>query len=190
MAESARHEVRQVSSPLASAGHWLWEELLRILPITAFFLVGFLLVLLIVKLSLAQYSIEMSTLSRAVLGALIAAKVVLLLNRTPLARALERYPAAVPVVLRTVFYGTAVVILGMAERAIDERHDHGGVAGSISYVFTHTDLHRLMAIAMGVGLVFGVYFMLTEIAAFVGEGVLTGLFFKPRRPVPVSKLRG
>jgi hypothetical protein len=32
--------------------------------------------------------------------------------------------------------------------------------------------------------------MLTEIAAFVGEGVLMGLFFKPRRPVPASKLRG
>src|ERR1700732_5034233 len=99
--ESADVKSSRVSSPMASVGHWLWQELWRIIPIAGFFLIGFMLVLLIIKLTLAQYSIESTTVSRAVLGALIAAKVVLILNRTPLARALRNYPRILPVLWRT-----------------------------------------------------------------------------------------
>ncbi len=169
----------RASSTLASAGHWLWEEVWRIVPIALFFLVGFLLVLLIIKLTLAQYSIEVSTVSRAVLGALIAAKVVLILNRTPLARRMKNYPRIVPVLWRTFFYGFCFILLALAERAFDQRRDHGGFAASFNYVIAHTDVHRLMAMAIGVALVFCVYFILAEVADFLGPGVLIGLFFKP-----------
>ncbi len=195
MMESAEVKSSRASAPLASVGHWLWEELWRVIPIAVFFLIGFMLVLLIIKLTLAQYSIESSTVSRAVLGALIAAKVVLLLNRTPLARALKNYPCVLPVLWRTVFYGVCFIILGLAERAIDQRRDHGGLFGSFHYVATHTDLHRLLALSIGVSLVFSVYFILSDIADYLGPGVLINLFFKFRDPLlPASqsliKLRG
>jgi hypothetical protein len=173
-----------IKSTLATAGHWLWEELWRVIPIALFFLIGFLLVLLIIKVTLAQYSIEVTTVSRAIIGALIAAKVVLILNRTPIARAMANYPRIVPVLWRTVFYGAFFLFLAMAERAIDQRRAHGGLAGAIGYVTTHTDLHRLLALSIGVGLVFGIYFILAEIADYLGPGVLLGLFFKSRQAVP------
>ncbi|SRR5579885_1478604 len=181
MMESAGIRYSRASSIAASAGHWFWEELWRVVPIAIFFLIGFLLVLLIIKLTLAQYSIEVSTVSRAVLGALIAAKVVLILNRTPMARAMARYPAIVPVLWRTLFYGVVFIILALTERAVDHRHQYGGLASSFAYVATHTDIHRLMALSVGVALVFCVYFILQEIAEYLGPGVLIGLFFKSRR---------
>jgi hypothetical protein len=185
--EHAEVKSVQRSSALASVGHWLWEELWRVIPIALFFLTGFMLVLLIIKLTLAQYSIETSTVSRAVLGALIAAKVVLILNHTPLARALRRYPRILPVLLRTLFYGLVFVILALAERAIEQRHDHGGLFRSIGYVATHTDLHRLMALSLGVALVFAVYFTLLEISEYLGPGVLVGLFFKSAGPLSAAR---
>jgi hypothetical protein len=178
MMESAEIRSSRVFSPLSSAGHWLWEELWRIIPIAVFFLIGFLLVLLIIKLTLAQYSIEVTTVSRAVIGALIAAKVVLILNHTRLARALKDYPRILPVLWRTLFYGVCFVFLALAERALDQRREHGGFAASFHYVVTHTDLHRLMALSVGVALVFCVYFILFEIADYLGPGVLISLFFK------------
>jgi hypothetical protein len=175
---SAGVKTSRAGSPFASVGHWLWEELWRIIPIAVFFLIGFMLVLLIVKLTLAEYSVEISTVSRALLGALIAAKVVLILNRTPLARSLATYPRILPVIVRTIFYGVAFVFLALAERVIEQRHEHGGLAGSVSFVAQHTDMHRLMALSVGVALVFCVYFILADIAEYLGPGVLIGLFFK------------
>jgi hypothetical protein len=185
-----RAEVKSVqgSSALAATGYWLWEELWRVIPIAAFFLVGFMLVLWIIKLTLAQYSIETSTVSRAVLGALIAAKVVLILNHTPMARAMKRYPRILPVLWRTAFYGVCFIILALGERAIDQRHDHGGLSGSIRFVATHTDLHRLITLSLGVALVFSVYFILAEIADYLGPGVLIGLFFKSHDPVGAARV--
>jgi hypothetical protein len=168
----------------------LWEELWRIIPIALFFLIGFTLVLLVVKLSLAEYSIEISTVSRAVLGALIAAKVVLILNRTPLARSLATYPRILPVIARTIFYGVAFIFLALAERAVEQRHEHGGLAGSISFVAQHTDMHRLMALSVGVALVFAVYFILADIAEYLGPGVLIKLFFKGSAPLSASNAKG
>jgi hypothetical protein len=181
MINSAEIKSSRSTSIAASAGKWFWEELWRVIPIAVFFLIGFMLVLLIIKLTLAQYSIEISTVSRAVLGALIAAKVVLILNHTRIARAMARYPGIFPVLWRTTFYGLVFLLLAFTERALDQRHEHGGFASSFEYVVTHTDIHRLMAMAIGVALVFCVYFTLAEIADYLGPGVLIGLFFKPRK---------
>jgi hypothetical protein len=181
MIKGAEIKSARATSMVASAGRWFGEELWRVIPIAVFFLIGFLLVLLIIKLTLAQYSIEVSTVSRAVLGALIAAKVVLILNHTSMARAMARYPRIVPVLWRTLFYGVVFIVLALAERALDQRHEHGGFASSFAYVATHTDIHRLMALSIGVALVFCVYFILAEIAEYLGPGVLIGLFFKPGR---------
>jgi hypothetical protein len=57
------------------------------------------------------------------------------------------------------------------------------LVNSFSYVAAHTDIHRLMALSVGVAMVFCVYFILQEIAVFLGPGVLIGLFFKSRRQV-------
>jgi hypothetical protein len=45
-----------------------------------------------------------------------------------------------------------------------------------------------MALAVGVALVFSVYFTLGEIADYLGPGVLIGLFFKSHGPVSVARV--
>jgi len=55
-------------------------------PVFVFFLVGFLLLILLLKAALAQFSIEVTVLSNAVIGALLAAKAALVLDETPLRR--------------------------------------------------------------------------------------------------------
>jgi hypothetical protein len=182
MAHGANLKSRLARSIMMVA-RWFNEELRHILPITLFFLIGFLLVLVIVKLSLAQFSIHVSTLSRAVLGAAIASKVVLLLKRTPLGRDLAGYPRAVPVLLHTIFYGLAVIVLGLTENVLRARHAHGGLLKAIAYVAAHTEIHRIGAVAVGVSLVFCVYFILDEISVFMGPGILGQLFFTAR-PIP------
>jgi hypothetical protein len=73
-----------------------------------------------------------------------------------------------------------VIALGLTERVIDARRDHGGLIGATSFVATQTDIHRLAAVALGIALVFCAYFVLTDIATLLGSGTLTAFFFKAR----------
>ena len=84
-----------------------------------FFLTGFLLLILLLKLALAGFSIEITVISNAVVGALIAAKAALVLDDTTLARKLEHYRRAVAVAVKTLFYGVASLLLGYVERSLE-----------------------------------------------------------------------
>ena len=105
-----------LSNAIAAVGRFLRREFVAAWPVFLFFLTGFLLLLLLVKLALAQFSIEMRPLSNAFVGALIAAKAALVLDETPLARSLEWYRRIVAVAVKTVFYGLLSLLLGYLER--------------------------------------------------------------------------
>src|SRR5260221_9823255 len=143
----ARSPAKRVLGLIWRALLWVRAEFRASRSVFLFFLTGFLLVLLIVKLALADYSIEVSTVSRALVGALVAAKVVLILDRTATSRKLASYPHIVRVLLRTMIYGTGVVILGYAERVLDTLRGVGSLNLAVAEVIDHTSAHRLLAVA-------------------------------------------
>ena len=98
---------------------WLKKELLEVIPVTLFFFVGFGLVLMLVKLILAQYSIPFSVLSRAMIAALIVGKVVLVLEKVRLEGRFPRAPGWVLVAIKTAFYGSGAVVAAFIERLIE-----------------------------------------------------------------------
>jgi hypothetical protein len=104
---------------LLRALQWLHAEARATRPIFLFFLTRFLLVLLIVKLSLAQYSIGLDALPRALLGAALAAKVILLLENTPIARPFNDWPRIVPILFKSIVRGKSEIVLGFLERVFD-----------------------------------------------------------------------
>jgi len=66
-----------------------------------FFLVAFLLLLSIIKLTRVTFSIEVTAFSKALVGALFAAKAALILDESPLARRLQQYSRIVAVAVKT-----------------------------------------------------------------------------------------
>ncbi len=69
--------------------HWLLavgrvarKEIVAVWPVFLFFLIGFSFIILLIKLALAQFSIEVTVLSNAIVGALTAAKAALVLDET------------------------------------------------------------------------------------------------------------
>jgi TM2 domain-containing membrane protein YozV len=79
-----------LSHGFAGVGRFLRKEFVAAWPVFLFFLTGFLLLLVLIKLALAQFSVEMTALSKAFVGALIAAKAALVLDETPVRPALTR----------------------------------------------------------------------------------------------------
>lgn len=170
-----------LSHGIAGAGRFLRKELVAAYPVFLFFLISFLLLLFLIKLALAEFSIEIAALSNAVVGALIAAKAVLVLDETPLTRKLEHHRRIVAVAAKTLFYGIAGLLLGYIERFLEAMRKVHTSTGAIQYVIYHANHYRLFAWALGISIVFALYFSFLEISRRMGEGALWTLFFEAPR---------
>jgi uncharacterized membrane protein YcfT len=182
---------------VAPLGKWLRREYVAARPVFLFFLIGFLILLLIVKLAVAKFDIEIKALSSAVVGALLAAKTALILDETPLARHLDRYRRIVAVAVKSSLYGVITLLLGCLERVLEAHHRLHSFDAAVRDVIGQASLSRLLAWALGVTLVFGLYFASSEINERMGAGELWNLFFespkiagKSSQPVvPVGNVR-
>src|ERR1019366_7037599 len=163
----------------AAAGKWLHREAVAAWPVFIFFAVGFLLELMLIKLTLAQFSIPLTALSKALVGALFAAKAVLLLDETSLARRLESYRRIIAVAVKTLLYGGWAMMLAYIERFIDALRGVGTLEGAVRDMMDQANVFRLLAWVLGISLVFAIYFACFEINQRLGEGALWSLFFRP-----------
>jgi hypothetical protein len=169
----------------AVVGRILRKEFDSTWPVFLFFLTGFLLLLLLIKLVLADFSVQIRALTNAVIGALIAAKAALLLGETPLARSLENYRRIVAVAVKTLIYGLATLLMGYLERFVEALRKLHGFDEASRYVYEHASHYRLLAWALGISMVFALYFAFFEISVRMGKGALGKLFFElPGNPPP------
>jgi hypothetical protein len=166
------------SRGLEGVGRFLRREFASAWPVFLFFLVGFSLLILLIKLTLAQFSIEATVLSNAVVGALTAAKVSLVLDETRLVRSLGRYRRIVAVGVKTLFYGAVGLVFGYLERFLEALHKVHNADAAIQFVINHANHYRLLAWALGVSIVFAIYFSCVEISLRIGPGELKRLFFE------------
>jgi uncharacterized membrane protein len=166
-----------LSDTIGNIGRFLRREFIALYPVFLFFLAGFLLLILLIKLVLAQLSIEVAALSTAIVGALFAAKAALILDDTPLARSLENYRRIVAIAVKTFLYGAATLLLGYLERFLDALRKAHSFNTAVQVMIAHANHYRLLAWVLGVSMVFGLYFSFVEISQRMGKGELRRLFF-------------
>ncbi len=130
-------------------------------------------------LILAEYRLEFHEWSLAIMGALILAKVVLVLEHVPLGALTRNRPALVDVILRTALYALGVLAVLLLEKAFEGRHEHGGFGPSLRAVLQHAEIHHVWANAIGLsGAVLG-YNALAVVRRHLGERPLFRLFLSP-----------
>ena len=153
------------------------EEVREIGLITLYFALCFLTLMFLKRLVLAEYNIEASGLSVALISALVVAKVVVVLQHVPLGRWFREHPAAVDVAARTLLYTGGVFLVMLAEKAFESRHEAGGFGAALVTVFDHRDIHHVWAATIGVGGALLVFNVLSVVQQNLGEGGLSRLFF-------------
>ncbi len=155
------------------------EELVLVVSLTLYFLswLGFLM--LIKYLLLADYQIEAVGLSIALVGALVLAKVVLILKGVPMGPWVRSKAAWIDVVLRTILYSFGVFVILVFEKAFEDRHQYDSFTASVLSLFEHTDIYHfwLNLICLSVALLS--YNMLTVVQKNLGNGALLRMFLRP-----------
>jgi len=155
-----------------SLGARLKEELRTVGLYTLFFAAWFAVFMLLKALVLAEYEIKFSGASTVLIGALVLAKVVLLLEHVSLGDWAAQRPAWIEVAVRTALYALGVFVVLLLEKAFEVRHEHGGVLRALAGILRHEDIPHVIAsaiVAAGALLVFNV---LSLIRARLGSGTL------------------
>jgi hypothetical protein len=157
----------------------LRDEIISVGSTALFFGLWFLVLLVLKWLILAEYAIQFHNLSMALVGALIVAKVVLVLENVPLETLMRSHPALVHVIVRTVLYGLGVFVVLVLEKAFEARHEYGGFAASVVQVFHNRDTPHVLATAIAVTAALLVFNLLSVVRRHLGNRALLRLFLSP-----------
>lgn len=157
----------------------LTKEIKKIALSTLYFATWLGVLVAVKQLILAEYRIEFHGLSMALLGALVLAKVVLVLEHVPLGAWIQKQPVLIDVILRTALYTLGVFVVLLLEKTFEGRRDQGGFGPALIAVFQQANVYHVWAnlICMS-GALFG-YNALAVIRGQLGEGGLIRLFLSP-----------
>ena len=157
----------------------LRSEISAMALITFYFAAWLGFLVLIKKLILSEYQIEFHGLSMALVGALVLAKVVLVLEHVPLGSLTRARPAMVDVFVRTLLYAVGVFLVLLFEKALEGRIEHGGFVPSLISVFQHAKGHHVWVNSVCLtGALLG-YNAVSVVRRHLDEGGLTRLFMSP-----------
>jgi hypothetical protein len=162
-AERVRHEVREIGL------------------VTLYFLACFLFFLSMKALLLDEYHIETPVLSTAIIGALVVAKVVVLLDKTSLGERFASSRLLVHVLWRSLVYTAVAFVVTLAERLFDLYRRSGDLSTSLTELWAGEDVDHFLALNLTVGLSLLVYNVFAEIERHLGGGALRDLFLAERR---------
>jgi len=161
IAQKMKHEVAAVAWLTCYFGCWIGA------------------LVLLKYLVLAEYEIAFYGFSVALVGALVLAKVVLVLEYVPLGAWVRGRPAWVDVVLRTALYAFGVFVVLLLERAFEGRHEHGGLGPSLMAVFQQVDAKHVWLNTICLSAALLSYNMLSVVRKRLGKGALLQMFLTP-----------
>jgi fumarate reductase subunit D len=170
--------MRRLSGGMAGAAQLMADEFMKMLPAVIFFFAALMVILVLLKLFILQYSIEFYAFSKAAVGALILGKVVLLMDWAESKRHASFYPRAVVVAGKTVIYGLAVIALWLGERLLHSYRRTGDLRDAIAMMIANANLDRFLGCVLLICLIVSAYLTLQEINQAMGDGALFRLFFK------------
>lgn len=130
-------------------------------------------------LLLAEYKIAFSGFSMALIGALVLAKVVLVMEYIPLGSWVRARPAWVEVVLRTILYAFGVFVVLLLERAFEAQDDYDSIGASLIAVFQYADAKHVWLNTICLSAALLSYNMLSVVRKQLGKGELLRMFLTP-----------
>ena len=157
----------------------LQQELVAVIALTVYFGLWLGMLILLKFLLLSEYHIDFNKFSVALVGALVLAKVVLILEHVSLGAWVRRQPAWLDVVLRTALYTFGVFILMSLEKTFELRHEYDGFTSALMAGYQHADAYHVVLNTLCVSAALLSYNMLAIVRRRLGKGELLRMFMTP-----------
>jgi hypothetical protein len=149
------------------------DELKQVGLVTLYFIVCFGIVLTLKKLFLAEYQIQFYALSAVVIGGLVAGKVVVVLDHTPVGKWFESgHMPGVSAIYKTVVYTVVAFFVVAGEKVFDAYRENATLGAAISAAWEGRDRSLILAKVLCVGLSFFGYHLFVAADSRLGKGTL------------------
>lgn len=154
-------------------------EIRSVLLLTLYFGIWIGTFALLKTLILAEYRIEFHGLSLALIGALVLAKVVLILEHVSLGDRVKSQPALVGVMLRTIMFTFGVFVMLLLEKTLEGRHAYGGFVNSLSMLAQSAEGFHVLANVICMSGALLAYNVFSALRQIFGETSLIKVLLKP-----------
>jgi hypothetical protein len=154
----------------------LKQEIKEVGLVTLYFFLCFVVMLTLKKLLLADYHIEVHALSTAVVSALIVAKLVIILDKTPAGNRFDAsHPLGIAALYKALVYMLVTFIVLFIEKLFHAYREVGMFGQSVIYVWEHKDRNIMLAKVIVIGLMFLSYHLYAGLDRCLGKGRLRRL---------------
>lgn len=162
---------------LVKAALFFKREILEILPLTIFFFLSFQLITFTKHLVLAREGIVYDGFLVATLGALVIAKVVLVVDKLPIMRLLRGRPLYRPILFRSLFYTACVLIFRLLEIYIRNTIQEGSIVGGMDAAQGEIVWAEFSFVQIWIFVLFLIYVTWAEIRDQFGIGQVNKVLF-------------
>jgi hypothetical protein len=164
------------------------EEFRKILVIAVFFSAGFCLIHLSNRLLTEGSHVQIATLTRAIFGGLIVAKVLLIVDILPFVDAFPGRPLMRNIVWKSSLYIGAGVIFLYIEPLVKNLFRGIGLRASYSQAWQELMLPHTWANVIWLAMLMAVFVTLMELSRVIGKDQVKYMFFG-RRAKPATEER-
>jgi hypothetical protein len=179
--EAKTGKARKSGSTVGRIALWVLHELREAIVPTAYFFLGFNLIVLTTNLLVAQYSVAVSNFMLATVGALVVGKAVLVANALPFVGRFDRAPLLQPILYKTAIYWVVVFFVRILERFVRFTLLEGHPVGAFpDYLVTTFSWQRFVAISLWILVLFSIYVTGWEFARLLGPDELRRLLLTSR----------
>jgi hypothetical protein len=161
--------------------HWLKEETKSLAVLFLYFSFYFGIFIVLKKLILAYYHISFYGLGAALVGALIAAKAVLVIESCPMPKVLRSTAPFWRILYETLIYTALALILLYLEKTLKLLHKEGTFRLAFFTASHEDDMYGFCAMVGWAGLSFFNYAVFAALGRHLGPNELLSLFFTPPR---------
>lgn len=152
-------------------------EVRELLVAAAFFSVGLCLVILADRLMTEGTGIEIATFAQAVIGGLIVAKVLLLVDLLPFIHAFPNKPLAHNVVWKSTLYVAGSLVVRYVEPVLKSLFHGAGLAAAHNHALEEFVTPRFWASEIWIAILLMIFATIRELDRYLGEGKLRLAFF-------------
>jgi hypothetical protein len=157
--------------------HGVKHLIQEMIPPAAFFFVAFQLLAFTRSLMLRQYGIEVTDFLAATIGALVAAKVVLLSNLLPFINRFPGRPLIYNIAWKTFIYFAAALVVRYLEELFHYYRQHGELAAANRHLLEEVVWPHFWAIQIWLTVLLLTYCTLDELVRALGRDRMRELFF-------------
>jgi len=160
----------------------LKQEFLGVIPTAVFFFIAFQLLALTRFLILREYEVPIETFVAATVGALIVAKVVVVVDLLPFVNRFPDKPLIYNVMWKTAIYLIAAVLVRYIEYLISFVRKYGDIAEANSHLLDEVIWPHFWLVQIWLFVILLMYCVLKELNRVLGRARLRAIFLGPGKP--------